>query len=288
MATINSFPNNADEYIGAEEVMRWLHGRTSGVYGGAGNAAVTAVSGEMKVSVSAGLGWLTDADGNGDNIYIDGALEDAQYYMQYLENGESIPIESPLQLEADVYDEFFIQDVEMQPGDKIRFFVSDGFATLKSGGSSANFGTAADHYYQCTLAGHYDIYVKIIGDNQGIWIADHIEEVDVTYTLTCTSSWDIDQGAEFYAWVWTAAEKAEDKGRWIQLDSPVSKVFTVDISNFAIGMKIVRVDPDGTNKPNLGADTYGSHSKGDGTIWNESDDIALPGTTASLDFNLDA
>ena len=47
MATINSFPNNADEYIGAEEVMRWLHGRTSGVYGGAGNAAVTAVSGEM-------------------------------------------------------------------------------------------------------------------------------------------------------------------------------------------------------------------------------------------------
>lgn len=65
MATINSFPNNADEYIGAEEVMRWLHGRTSGVYGGAGNAAVTAVSGEMKVSVSAGLGWLTDADGNG-------------------------------------------------------------------------------------------------------------------------------------------------------------------------------------------------------------------------------
>ena len=65
MATINSFPNNADEYIGAEEVMRWLHGRTSGVYGGAGNATVTAVSSEMKVSVAAGIGWLTDADGNG-------------------------------------------------------------------------------------------------------------------------------------------------------------------------------------------------------------------------------
>ena len=65
MATINSFPNNADEYIGAEEVMRWLHGRTSGVYGDAGNAAVTAVPNSMNVSVSPGIGWLNDADNNG-------------------------------------------------------------------------------------------------------------------------------------------------------------------------------------------------------------------------------
>lgn len=65
MATINSFPNNADEYIGAEEVMRWLHGRTSGVYGGSGNAAVTAVPNSMQVSAAPGIGWLNDADGNG-------------------------------------------------------------------------------------------------------------------------------------------------------------------------------------------------------------------------------
>lgn len=65
MATINSFPNNADEYIGAEEVMRWLHGRTSGVYGASGNAAVTAVPNSMQVSVAPGIGWLNDADGNG-------------------------------------------------------------------------------------------------------------------------------------------------------------------------------------------------------------------------------
>ena len=65
MATINSFPNNADEYIGAEEVMRWLHGRTSGVFGAGGNAAVTAVANSMAVEVSEGLGWLTDAGGNG-------------------------------------------------------------------------------------------------------------------------------------------------------------------------------------------------------------------------------
>lgn len=65
MATINSFPNNADEYIGAEEVMRWLHGRTSGVYGGSGNAAVTAIPNSMQVSAAPGIGWLNDADGNG-------------------------------------------------------------------------------------------------------------------------------------------------------------------------------------------------------------------------------
>lgn len=65
MATINSFPNNADEYIGAEEVMRWLHGRTSGVYGDTGNAAVTAVPNSMNVSVAPGIGWLNDADSNG-------------------------------------------------------------------------------------------------------------------------------------------------------------------------------------------------------------------------------
>ena len=61
---IKSFPNNRDEYIGAEDVMRWLHGRTSGVFGAAGNAAVSAADG-MAVSVSDGTGWITNADGNG-------------------------------------------------------------------------------------------------------------------------------------------------------------------------------------------------------------------------------
>lgn len=73
MATLNSFPNNADEYIGAEEVMRWLHGRTKGVYAGAGNAAVTAVGGVMQVSVAPGIGWMTDADGDGICWWFDTA-----------------------------------------------------------------------------------------------------------------------------------------------------------------------------------------------------------------------
>jgi len=75
MAIINSYPNNSDEYIGAEEVMRWHHGRTSGVYGGAGNAAVTAVQNSMAVSVAPGIGWITDAGGNGICWWFSSAVE---------------------------------------------------------------------------------------------------------------------------------------------------------------------------------------------------------------------
>ena len=66
MAEIKNFPNNVDEYIGAQNVMKWLHGRTSGVFGADGNLSVTA-NGDMTVSVSDGVGWLANdkADGTG-------------------------------------------------------------------------------------------------------------------------------------------------------------------------------------------------------------------------------
>lgn len=65
MADIKSFPNNQDEYVGAEWAMRWLHGRTSGVFAAATNAAVAAVDGQMAVTVSDGIGWLSNSEGNG-------------------------------------------------------------------------------------------------------------------------------------------------------------------------------------------------------------------------------
>lgn len=73
MPDINSFPNNSSEYIGAEEVMHWLHGRTKGVYAGDGNAAVTAVSGQMQVSVAPGIGWMTNSSGQGICWWYDSA-----------------------------------------------------------------------------------------------------------------------------------------------------------------------------------------------------------------------
>lgn len=66
MAEIRSFPNNQDEYSGAEDVMRWLHGRTSGVFAAAGNAAVAALGTPgMAVTVSDGTGWFSNANGDG-------------------------------------------------------------------------------------------------------------------------------------------------------------------------------------------------------------------------------
>ena len=67
MASIKSFPNNQDEYVGAEYVMKWLHGRTSGVFGANGNAVVAALDTPgMAVTVSDGVGWMSN--GNGDGV----------------------------------------------------------------------------------------------------------------------------------------------------------------------------------------------------------------------------
>lgn len=71
MANIKSFPNNRDEYIGAESVMRWLHGRTSGVFGADGNAAVEPVLGTMSVTVSDGTGWMANDNADGVVWWID-------------------------------------------------------------------------------------------------------------------------------------------------------------------------------------------------------------------------
>lgn len=71
MAEIKSFPNNQDEYIGAEDVMRWHHGRTSGVFGEYWCARVGAKLDSMSVYVQDGTGWLADADGNGIVWWID-------------------------------------------------------------------------------------------------------------------------------------------------------------------------------------------------------------------------
>ena len=70
MAEIKNFPNNADEFIGAENVMKWLHGRTSGVFGADDNLAVKAGNG-LQVQVSDGVGWLSNYAGDGTVFWND-------------------------------------------------------------------------------------------------------------------------------------------------------------------------------------------------------------------------
>lgn len=72
MAEIKSYPNNVNVEIGAENVMRWHHGRTSGVFGAPGELAVAALTTPaMAVTVSDGDGWLTDSYGNGIHFWND-------------------------------------------------------------------------------------------------------------------------------------------------------------------------------------------------------------------------
>lgn len=71
MADIKSFPNNQDQYEGAETVMRWLHGRTSGVFGADGNASVAPVLDAMAVTVSDGNGWIANDNADGVVWWID-------------------------------------------------------------------------------------------------------------------------------------------------------------------------------------------------------------------------
>ncbi len=72
MAEIKSYPNNVNVEIGAEHVMRWHHGRTSGVFGAPGELAVAALTSPgMAVTVSDGDGWLTDQNGNGIHFWND-------------------------------------------------------------------------------------------------------------------------------------------------------------------------------------------------------------------------
>lgn len=65
MAEIKSFPNNQNVYVGAEWVMKWLHGRTSGVFGAENNLAMTVVQDSMSIQISDGVGWLSNENGDG-------------------------------------------------------------------------------------------------------------------------------------------------------------------------------------------------------------------------------
>lgn len=90
MANIKSFPNNQNEYIGAEYVMRWLHGRTSGVFGADGNAAVAPVLDTMAVTVSDGNGWISNNNANGVVWWIDNEAVDGSKLELYVDMADAV------------------------------------------------------------------------------------------------------------------------------------------------------------------------------------------------------
>lgn len=91
MGNIKSFPNNQDTYIGAEDVMMWLHGRTSGVFGADGNASVSALSTPgMAVQVSDGIGWISNGSGNGVAWWNDTESETGEKMQLTIEHADGV------------------------------------------------------------------------------------------------------------------------------------------------------------------------------------------------------
>ena len=93
---------------------------------------------------------------------------------------------------------------------------------------------------------------------------------NVTYTLTCTSDWDIRAAsAVFYAWAWGDAID----GQWYQLSGD-AKVFTVDLPSNLTKCKVVRMNP------------TGAPSWDNGVKWNESGEITLNPSSPTASFTL--
>lgn len=90
MANIKSFPNNQDEYIGAEDVMRWLHGRSSGVFGADGNASVAPVLDTMAVTVSDGNGWISNDKGYGVVWWLDSETTSGSKLRLYVDMADGV------------------------------------------------------------------------------------------------------------------------------------------------------------------------------------------------------
>lgn len=78
MAEIKSFPNNQNVYVGAEWVMKWLHGRTSGVFGADNNLSTSVVSGSMSVQISDGVGWMANDNADGVVFWNDAEASDGE------------------------------------------------------------------------------------------------------------------------------------------------------------------------------------------------------------------
>lgn len=91
MAQIKSYPNNVDIEIGAENVMRWHHGRTSGVYGAEGELVTAALPiPEMAVTVTDGDGWLSDGNGNGIHFWNDTFAATAELLKLPIETADGV------------------------------------------------------------------------------------------------------------------------------------------------------------------------------------------------------
>ena len=137
------------------------------------------------------------------SIYVSGEADSHVYYYQTLAAGETTP-SAPLGLELKpgVYDEFLIENVHLEQGDKIRIHTPDGYEThVKSGGRASYFNVADNNgYFLCNVTGNYDIYLKFMGDDLGIYFADYVPRITYTFAITTSNQWILNDNAKIYLW----------------------------------------------------------------------------------------
>ena len=103
---------------------------------------------------------------------------------------------------------------------------------------------------------------------------------EVTYTLVCTSDWDITvDGAQLYAYVWDS----EGGYTWIELEKNDDGTFTLETTENYIGMKIIRFARDSEIDWEYGSDGTRNERV---TIWNQTGDIELNGKGGMVEFSL--
>ena len=103
------------------------------------------------------------------------------------------------------------------------------------------------------------------------------------YDFICDNvGWDAD-GAEFYAWIWGET----NPGTWTYLTPSTDEFGNPYLSLLFLpeditGLKIVRVNPNAANKPEIDSPNYGSYT--DEEVWNETNNILLPGYNCAIHF----
>ena len=228
-------------------------------------------NGDIKVNYS-GI-YTIYADIN-EGIYIDGTPK-GNYQIQ--RNGEAQPEDLvALTLKPGFHDEFYLPNIALAVGDKIRFTL-DGYFTLKNGGLSNKFAyDNATGYLTCNEAGTYDFYAKFMGDDLGIYVASPVH--NVTYTVQNFESWWTSDSAHIYAWAFIEGES----GHWYEgvVDGSNMK-FTIP-SNFNKAI-FVRVSGQIADLSKWDGTTFESMEK-----WNRADDVSLSGSSSNISFTLGA
>ena len=142
------------------------------------------------------------------SIYMDGSVDTAKNYAEILRKNQSTPeAKIGLALKPGYLDEFEMENVSLAAGDKIRFYIGDGYELrLKNPIETSKFKAVdSNGYFECKTAGAFDLYIKFKDNDStqlGLWVADHIVINYVTYTLKDYPSWYMDYTPHFYAWAW--------------------------------------------------------------------------------------